>query len=268
MAKRRCLSNEVIETDDFLELSKDARLLYFMLNMNADDLGFIGKPKAIARQNECNTECIDELEKAGFIIRFPSGVVCICHWLIHNTLKNDRKQDTRYQEELSRIYPDDNRIYRMDTDGNHLESKRNPDGNEPETKWNPDGIQTETNGIPTEDRITEEKETEEKRREVNRSQQKQKTTEETEKQKSTEGETIPVPVPVSVSVEDEEDLLSFVTTAFGETPNDEDRESIHTLLKEGYTVQQIRGAMLVTGQSSSVWDRWAHVTGVIRKQKR
>lgn len=264
MAKRRCLSNEVIETDDFLELSKDARLLYFMLNMNADDLGFIGKPKAIARQNECNTECIDELEKAGFIIRFPSGVVCICHWLIHNTLKNDRKQDTRYQEELSRIYPDDNRIYRMDRDGNQMESIRNPNGNEPETKWNPDGIQTETNGIPTEDRITEEKETEENRREVNRSQQKQKTTEETEKQKSTESD-FPS---VSVSVEDEEELLSFVTTAFGETPNDEDRESIHTLLKQGYTVQQIRGAMLVTGQSSSVWDRWAHVTGVIRKQKR
>ena len=247
MASRRCISNSVIETDDFLDISKEGKLLYFMLNMGADDLGFIGKPKAIARQNECSIDCLEELEQAGFIIRFESGVVCICHWLIHNTLKNDRKQDTRYQTELSQIYTDDNKVYQLDTNGIHLESKRNPNGN-----------QMESNGIPTEDRITEEKETEEKRREVNRSQQKQKTTEETE------GETIPV----SVSVEDEEELLSFVTTAFGETPNDEDRESIHTLLKEGFTVQQIRGAMLVTGQSSSVWNRWAHVTGVIRKQKR
>lgn len=257
MASRRCISNSVIETDDFLDISKEGKLLYFMLNMNADDLGFIGKPKAIARQNECSIDCLEELEQAGFIIRFESGVVCICHWLIHNTLKNDRKQDTRYQTELSQIYTDDNKVYQLDTNGIHLESKRNPNGN-----------QMESNGIPTEDRITEEKKTEEKRREVNRSQQKQKTTEETEDNRKEQNTTESDFPSVSVSVEDEEELLSFVTTAFGETPNDEDRESIHTLLKEGYTVQQIRGAMLVTGQSSSVWNRWAHVTGVIRKQKR
>lgn len=254
MASRRCISNSVIETDDFLDISKEGKLLYFMLNMNADDLGFIGKPKAIARQNECSIDCLEELEQAGFIIRFESGVVCICHWLIHNTLKNDRKQDTRYQTELSQIYTDDNKVYQLDTNGIHLESKRNPNGN-----------QMESNGIPTEDRITEEKKTEEKRREVNRSQQKQKTTEETEKQKSTEGETIPV----SVSVEDEEELLSAFQTAFAEIPTDEERASIHTLLAQKYTVPQIRGAMMITAQDERkniVWDRWGYLTGVIRKQ--
>lgn len=105
MANRRCISNSVIETDDFLKLSKDARLLYFMLNMNADDLGFIGKPKAIARENECDTECLDELEKAGFIKCFHSGVVWISNWLIHNTLKNDRTPTTRWKEEMKIVYP-------------------------------------------------------------------------------------------------------------------------------------------------------------------
>lgn len=121
MANRRCISNSVIETDDFLELSKGARLLYFMLNMNADDLGFIGNPKAIARQNECNIECIDELERAGFITRFDSGVVHITHWLLHNTLKNDRIPQTRYKNELNVVYPEGikNKLVKTQNTNNH-----------------------------------------------------------------------------------------------------------------------------------------------------
>lgn len=107
MANRRCISNSVIETDDFLSMTNDGKLVYFMLNMNADDWGFVGNPKAIARQNACRYECLEELEKAGFITRFDSGVVHITHWLLHNTLKNDRIPQTRYKNELNVVYPEE-----------------------------------------------------------------------------------------------------------------------------------------------------------------
>ncbi|MCD0151418.1 DNA replication protein, partial [Streptococcus agalactiae] len=49
MATRRMISKEVIMTDNFLDLPPTTKVLYFFLNLEADDDGFVGNPKTVMR---------------------------------------------------------------------------------------------------------------------------------------------------------------------------------------------------------------------------
>lgn len=94
MARRRMFSNTVIASDRFLSLSHQAQCLYFHLNLYADDEGFVQNPKMVVRILNCPEHCLSELAQAGYLISFPSGVVLIAHWMLHNTIRKDRFQPT------------------------------------------------------------------------------------------------------------------------------------------------------------------------------
>lgn len=47
MATRRMFSKEVMDSDTFIDMTTNAKLLYVYLNLNADDEGFISNPKAV-----------------------------------------------------------------------------------------------------------------------------------------------------------------------------------------------------------------------------
>ena len=49
MADRRMFSKKITESDDFIEMPDSTQNLYFHLSMNADDDGFVDKPKGIIR---------------------------------------------------------------------------------------------------------------------------------------------------------------------------------------------------------------------------
>ena len=49
MAKRRMFSIEIVESDAFCLMKASAQMLYFHLNMNADDDGVVDKWKSILR---------------------------------------------------------------------------------------------------------------------------------------------------------------------------------------------------------------------------
>jgi hypothetical protein len=104
-------SEAVIGTDRFLDMSTKAQVLYLHLNMDGDDDGFVASPKKICRAVGCSEKELRTLEEAGFILRFPSGVVCIVDWHRMNTLKNDRYTPTVYQEELHMLDKDSSRRY-------------------------------------------------------------------------------------------------------------------------------------------------------------
>lgn len=96
--KRRSFSNDVVADDAFYELSRDARLLYYSLGMDADDDGFLKSCRRICRVNEIAMDALDELGRQGYIIRFPSGVICIADWWRNNGKKKDRYKATALQE--------------------------------------------------------------------------------------------------------------------------------------------------------------------------
>ena len=117
MAERRMFARTIVTSDAFLDMSPSARCLYFTLAMFADDDGFVNNPKSIMRQSGATTDDMNILIAKKFVIVFESGVLVIKHWRIHNYIQNDRKHDTKYQEEMSRLLLDENKAYKlMDTE--------------------------------------------------------------------------------------------------------------------------------------------------------
>lgn len=115
MAKKRMLSVEFFSSDEFLNLQASVRLLYLHLNLMADDDGFVGNPFTVTKMLGVKRSLIGELCDIGYLISFPSGVVVIRHWHLHNSIKKDRYTPTRYREEYESLILD-NDVYDLKTE--------------------------------------------------------------------------------------------------------------------------------------------------------
>ena len=131
MAERRMFSKKITDSDSFLDMPMSAQCLYFHLNMNADDDGFVNSPKKIQRMIGASDDDFRILLAKSFIIAFESGIIVIKHWKMNNYLRSDRYKPTNYVEEKallglkadSSYTLDKNKmVYQVDTDGTHLVS--------------------------------------------------------------------------------------------------------------------------------------------------
>lgn len=113
MARRRCLSLDVIDTDQFLELPLSTQALYMHLVCRADDDGFIGNPKKITKMLGANEIELQLLCKVGLLIPFDSGVVVVTDWRTQNTLQNDRYKPTRFLSEKSLLELNENKQWEL-----------------------------------------------------------------------------------------------------------------------------------------------------------
>ena len=113
MANRRMISKDVYHEDSFIEMSRDSRLLYTYLVLNADDDGLIDNPLSVARMADCEYKtCIEELEKANFIIKLSDKLFVVSHWLWQNQVQPSRRNDTKYQNEFKNLLIiDANKVY-------------------------------------------------------------------------------------------------------------------------------------------------------------
>jgi hypothetical protein len=137
MAHKRAFSKTVIDTDAFQDMPQTAQLLYFYLNMSADDDGFVSNPKRIMRAGGFGEDDLKILLAKRFLLSFESGVVVIKHWLIHNTLRKDRYQETTYLQEKQMLQIKENKAYTE--------------------MWQPNGNQLATQDKIKEDKIKEDK---------------------------------------------------------------------------------------------------------------
>ena len=103
MAERRMFSKPLTSSDLFLEMPKDAQLLYFHLALDADDDGFINSPNKIIRCVGCQKSDMEVLIKKGYLKLFESGIAVIVHWKIHNYIQKDRYKETIYQKEKQQL---------------------------------------------------------------------------------------------------------------------------------------------------------------------
>ncbi len=105
------VSKQIIDSDAFLDMSPTSQLLYFHLIMRADDEGFVGNPKKIMREIGIQSDDFKILIAKRFLIAFESGVVVIKHWLIHNTIRMDRFNETAYLDEKNQLDIKQNKAY-------------------------------------------------------------------------------------------------------------------------------------------------------------
>ena len=111
MARRRMFSVDVVETDTFLELSKDSRLLYFSLGMSADDDGVVSGVKIVLLVNDLPEEALEELVNRGYLGILIPGVYVILHWNQSNHIQNDRKKDSVFKRLLDEKYEIVDNVY-------------------------------------------------------------------------------------------------------------------------------------------------------------
>ena len=107
-------SNRVIDTDEFLEMPATAQMLYFHLSMNADDDGFVGKPKTIMRMCRASQDDLTVLLGKQFVISFDTGVIVIRHWKIHNFIRKDTYHPTIYEKEKEMLSLDKSDAYSLE----------------------------------------------------------------------------------------------------------------------------------------------------------
>lgn len=113
MAQRRMLNINLITSDDFSDLQHSTQVLYFHLNMAADDDGLVGNTVKLMRSLKIQKRSLDVLVDKGYAILFHSGVVAVSHWHCHNTLRKDRYTPSRYVRELSRLRLNSERKYEL-----------------------------------------------------------------------------------------------------------------------------------------------------------
>ncbi len=111
MAEKRMFSKQIIDSDAFLCMPLSTQALYFHLNMRADDDGFVDKPKTIQRMVGATEDDLKILIAKRYVLTFESGVIVIKHWRIHNTIRQDRYNQTVYLEEKSLIEIKENKSY-------------------------------------------------------------------------------------------------------------------------------------------------------------
>ena len=124
MANKRMFTRELLESDKFLELSHNAKVLYFYFNLAADNEGFVNSKQRVMRLCDCSDTDLQELIKGNWVILFDTGVLVITHWRMHNTLKNDRCNSI-YEREKQLLECINKTYFLVETDwkesGNNLE---------------------------------------------------------------------------------------------------------------------------------------------------
>ena len=111
MAERRMFAKTIIDSDAFLDMPNSSQNLYFHLCMRADDDGFVNQPKSIMRICGSKDDDLKLLVVKKFIIPFENGVIVIKHWRIHNYIRKDTYNETKYLEEKASLLLDENNSY-------------------------------------------------------------------------------------------------------------------------------------------------------------
>lgn len=121
MALKRMFSNSVIQSDEFTDLSNDAKLAYFYFGMYADDCGFVDNSKTIFRILGIVKEydqVVTELIENEFIIPIDDKkLLLIRHWNANNYVQKYRAKSRYMKTHLESMYIDDDGTYNQDSNG-------------------------------------------------------------------------------------------------------------------------------------------------------
>ena len=116
MAEKRMFTKKITESDAFLDMPPSTQMLYFHLNMSADDDGFVNNPRKIQRMCNASDDDMKLLIAKSFIIVFDSGIIVIKHWRMHNYIQSDRYKPTVYTDEKSMLKLKQNKSYTLSGD--------------------------------------------------------------------------------------------------------------------------------------------------------
>ena len=104
-------SKDIVESDYFLELSSKAQLLYFHLGMVADDRGYVSNVRTVMGTINATKKELDQLLQSKFVLKRNPNLYLIKGWRINNAIQPTRLVETRFVDDLSKLYYDENNSY-------------------------------------------------------------------------------------------------------------------------------------------------------------
>lgn len=106
MASKRMISVRIVNSGRFLKMPLFSQVLYFHLNIRADDDGVVEAYPIIFLLG-CTEEDFNILVENGFVKVLNDDLVCyITDWNEHNKIRADRKIDSIYKNLLLEKVPD------------------------------------------------------------------------------------------------------------------------------------------------------------------
>lgn len=107
MKTRRMVSKLIYDSERFLKMSVSARDLYTYLILHADDDGVV-EAGTVLRLTKGAEDDLNLLIYKNFITMLDpeNKVVYVNDWLLHNTIRADRKTNSVYKDLLLKILPD------------------------------------------------------------------------------------------------------------------------------------------------------------------
>ncbi|MGL4484937.1 MAG: hypothetical protein ACRCUS_08305 [Anaerovoracaceae bacterium] len=111
MVKQRMLANSVIQTDQFLRMPHSAMVLYFFLNMTADNEGFHSAPESVMKSTRTSIDDLKILSDKEYVIIFSGGILVIRHWYINNKGRDDILVSDNHLQEKNLVGFDENALY-------------------------------------------------------------------------------------------------------------------------------------------------------------
>lgn len=99
MAERRMFAKTIVLSDAFLSMSMSALYLYFVLGIEAENMGLLRNTKAIARGIGCTHYDIEELIKNGFLLENNHDIYKykIAHWYENNGVGETAKKRNNHE---------------------------------------------------------------------------------------------------------------------------------------------------------------------------
>lgn len=110
--KIRCISQAVLDNDNFIDLPSSAKALYVYINQATDDHGFCDEVKSIMRKLGSKPRDLQLLIEREYLIKVKDWLYLEVHfWMNNKNLRGDRLKDSRFQdylEDYDVIYKDKN----------------------------------------------------------------------------------------------------------------------------------------------------------------
>lgn len=112
MARRRMITLDIYDSDNFLDMPTEAQNLFTHFVARADDDGFISNPKRIRRMLGYGEDSFTLLIAKGYIYEFTSGFVVVAAWRSMNRVEPSKKTQTTAKYELAQL-TEVNKIYEL-----------------------------------------------------------------------------------------------------------------------------------------------------------
>jgi uncharacterized phage protein (TIGR02220 family) len=103
MSNRRMFSKNIISSGSFIKMPSSSQLLYFHLALNADDDGVV-EAFSVMRMISANDDDLKILAAKKFVTILNDDLVTFINdWLEHNSIRADRKVDSKYKTLLLQV---------------------------------------------------------------------------------------------------------------------------------------------------------------------